>query len=292
MNLTDTHCHLDLDQFNIDRSTVLERAWEAGVTQILVPGIDLDSSKKVVKLARSHPGLFSAIGVHPNNSLTWDKNTQTELRQLFIDSSVFPELENGFRPKSAPVQKIVAIGEIGLDYYWNDAPHEQQRLVLMEQLSLAEEFHLPVVLHLREHADAMDGNCASDLVNILFEWTRGLQQKNNPLVKRPGVLHSYSGSLLTLKKVLDLNFYIGISGPVTYKNAEAKREVVKSLPLERLLIETDAPFLAPIPKRGRRNEPAFVRHITDKIAEIHNKNPEEIAALTSENAARLFSWGG
>jgi TatD DNase family protein len=98
--------------------------------------------------------------------------------------------------------------------------------------------------------------------------------------------------LLTLKKVLDLNFYIGISGPVTYKNAEAKREVVKSLPLERLLIETDAPFLAPIPKRGRRNEPAFVRHITDKIAEIHNKNPEEIAALTSENAARLFSWGG
>jgi TatD DNase family protein len=126
----------------------------------------------------------------------------------------------------------------------------------------------------------------------LSDWTHDLHLNNSPLAKAPGVFHSFSGSLATARQALELNFYIGITGPVTYKNADAKREVVKCLPLERILIETDAPFLAPVPKRGLRNEPAFVCHITDKIAEIHNKNPEEIAALTSANAARLFSWGG
>jgi TatD DNase family protein len=112
------------------------------------------------------------------------------------------------------------------------------------------------------------------------------------LAEKPGVLHSFSGNLETAQKAIDMNFYIGITGPITYKNAEAKREMVKSLPLENLLIETDAPYLAPVPQRGKRNEPAFVRHIADKIAEIHNKNPEEVAAITTTNAARLFSWGG
>ena len=285
MNLTDTHCHLDLDKFDIDRFEVLERAWETGLSRILIPGLDLTSSKKVVALAKTEPRLFAAIGVHPNEALSWNENTLDGLRQLFIDTNEASSDQPGPR-------KIVAIGEIGLDYYWNDAPHDLQQEILRIQLGLAAEFHLPVVIHLREHGDGMDGECARDLIKILSDWTYSLDLNKNPLANAPGVLHSFSGSLATAKQALDLNFSIGITGPVTYKNADAKREVVKCLPLERLLIETDAPFLAPVPKRGLRNEPAFVRHITDKIAEIHNKNPEEIAALTSANAARLFSWGG
>ena len=285
MNLTDTHCHLDLENFDSDRSEVLDRAWLAGLTHILIPGIDLASSKRIASLVKSDPRLFAAMGVHPNDALSWDENTLGELRQLFNAAGV-----NVVGASIA--QKIVAIGEIGLDYYWNDAPHAQQQIVLTRQLTLATELKLPVVLHLREQADAMDGECARDMIEILRSWTQALALSNNPLAMTPGVLHSFSGSQRTAKEVLDLNFYIGITGPVTFKNAEAKREVVKSLPLERLLIETDAPFLAPVPQRGRRNEPAFVSHITDKIAEIHNKNPDEIAALTSANGQRLFSWGG
>ncbi len=278
MNLTDTHCHLDLDRFNIDRSDVLDRAWKAGVTRILIPGLDLASSKRVVELAQSQPALFAAIGVHPSDSLGWEDSSFDQLKLLYQTSSA--------------QQKIVAIGEIGLDYYWDDAPHDWQQFVLMKQLRLAAELELPVILHLREHADAQDGDCAGDMLSILRTWVAELKLNNNPLGSAPGVLHSFSGSLSTAKSVIEMNFFIGITGPITYKNAEAKRVVVESLPLESILTETDAPFLAPVPQRGRRNEPAFVSHITDKIAEIHNKNPEEIAALTSKNAARLFSWGG
>lgn len=273
MILADTHCHLDLDKFDADRGEVLERAWQAGLTRILIPGLELVSSQHAVELAESHPNLFAAIGVHPSDSLAFKPDVLDALRSL----------------KNAST-KIVAIGEIGLDYYWDDAPHDWQQMVLKEQLSLAGELNLPVVLHLREARDAMEGDCARDMLAILESWLDGLRAARHPLAQAPGVLHSFSGSLNTAAKALELNFYLGITGPVTFKSAEARREVVKSLPLERLLIETDAPFLAPVPQRGRRNEPAFVRHITDKIAEIHHKTPEEIAAQTSANAARLFSW--
>ena len=283
MNLIDTHCHLDLKHFDSDRGEVLDRAWSAGLTHILIPGLDLVSSSRVVNLAKSHPGLFAAIGVHPNDALTWNDHSLDDLRQLFQETR-----------KAIPTgsQKIAAIGEIGLDYYWNQAPRDLQHKVLKDQLGLAAELQLPVVLHLREQADALDGDCAVDLLQIMRDWVQKLQSSANPLAQAPGVLHSFSGSVQTAWQAMNLNFYIGITGPVTYKNAGAKREVVKSLQLERILIETDAPFLTPVPKRGRRNEPAFVRYITDKIAEIHNKNPEEMAALTSANAVRLFSWGG
>ncbi len=285
MNLTDTHCHLDLDRFDPDRGEVLSRAWETGLTRILIPGLDLLSSKRVVELARGQNGVFAAIGVHPNEALSWNSRTYADLKQLYADVV-------GEAPNPVFSQKIVAVGEIGLDYYWNAAPHTVQHSILKEQLALAAELKLPVILHLREQSDALDGPCTCDLLEILQEWVKTLHTKNSALANSPGVLHSFSGNLKTALQILDLNFYIGITGPVTYKNAVARREVVKSLPLERLLIETDAPFLAPVPRRGLRNEPAFVRHIADKIAEIHNKDPEEIAALTSANAARLFSWGG
>jgi len=263
-----------LEQFDADRGEVLERAWAAGLTRILIPGLDLASSRRVVKLAESHPNLFAAVGVHPNDSLTWSGETSHQLRVL------------------AKSPKVRAIGEIGLDYYWDDAPHDQQRQVLVEQLALAAELQLPVVLHLREADNAPEGDCARDLLEILEKWVQSLWVDNNPLVERPGVLHSFSGNQATAEKAVNLKFYIGITGPVTFKNAQTRRELVKTIPLERLLIETDAPFLAPVPQRGRRNEPAFVAHIADKIAEIHLQNPEEIAAFTTANAQRLFVWGG
>jgi len=281
MNLTDTHCHLDLEAFDADRGEVLDRARSAGLTRILIPGLDLASSKRAVALARQYPELYAAIGIHPNDSLGWNADTLDVLRQFNREDCTL-----------STRRKIVAIGEIGLDYYWNNAPHDHQRFVLAQQLKLAAELNLPVVLHMREQDDAPEGNCASDMVDILTDWTHSLRHANLRLAERPGVLHSFSGSLCTAQKMIEQNFCIGITGPITYKNAEVKRQVVKSLPLDRILIETDAPFLAPVPKRGLRNEPAFVCHITDKIAEIHIKHPEEIAALTTANAARIFSWGG
>jgi len=282
VNLTDTHCHLDFEQFDADRGEVLNRAWAAGLTRILIPGLDLPSSLRVVKLAESHPNLFAAIGVHPNDSLTWDENSKDRLKQLFVES----------REQAPALQKIVAIGEIGLDYYWDDAPHDHQRAVLVEQLALAADLQLPVVLHLREADNATDGDCSRDLIEILEKWVESLRVDRNPLRERLGVLHSFSGSKSTAEQALNMKFFIGITGPVTYKNAQARRELVKTIPLERLLIETDAPFLAPVPQRGRRNEPAFVCHIADKIAEIHLRDPEEIAAFTTANAQHLFAWGG
>ncbi len=289
MTLTDTHCHLDLDKFDFDRADVLDRACAAGLNRILLPALNLASSQRVITLANSHPNLFCAIGTHPNDSLEWDENSIAHLRQLYRDDTDF---HSSTAQQLAKPSKIRAIGEIGLDYYWNDAPHDHQRMTLVKQLALASELKLPVILHMREKGDALDGECARDLINILSDWVRELRESNNSLAISPGVLHSFSGNLFTANKVIDLNFFIGITGPITFKNADAKREVVKSLPLERILIETDAPFLAPVPQRGRRNEPAFVRHIADKIAEIHNIDPDEVAELTTKNSARLFSWGG
>ncbi len=286
MTLTDTHCHLDFGQFDSDRPEVLNRAWEAGLTRILIPGIDLASSRSAVKLAESHPNLFAAIGVHPTEISNVERSTLNELRKL-------AESDDGSRrmqSRETLHSKIKAIGEIGLDYYWDSAPHDVQQKVLKEQLNLAGALGLPVVLHLREAGDAPEGECASDLLTILDEWVTKLSAGKHPLAKRPGVLHSFSGNLATARKAIQLNFYIGITGPLTYKNAESKRQLVKALPLDRILIETDAPYLAPVPRRGRRNEPAFVRHIADKIAEIHSMNTEEIAAITTANAARLFAW--
>ena len=186
--------------------------------------------------------------------------------------------------------KVVAIGEIGLDYYWDSAPHDLQKNVLREQLDLAAELGLPVILHMREARDAPHGNCAADLLQILEEWVAGLRSGKSPLAERPGVLHSFSGSLETARAAMQLGFYIGVTGPVTFENARSRQEIVAALPLERLLIETDAPFQAPHPYRGKRNEPAYVRLIADKIALLHSCSLEEVAAVTSENAGRLFAW--
>ena len=162
--------------------------------------------------------------------------------------------------------------------------------ILRLQLSLALELSLPVVLHFREKDDLAQGACSEDLIKILEEWMATLKTRKVPLVGRPGVLHSFSGSLETAKQAIKLGFFIGVTGPITYKNAENRRRVIANLPLENLLIETDAPFLSPQPHRGKRNEPAFVAHIADKIAEIKSRTPQEVADVSTKNAERLFAW--
>ncbi len=270
MTLTDTHCHLDSHKFDPDRDAVLERAVRAGVERILMPGLTLTSSRAAVKLAGSHPMLFAAVGVHPTDVGTFQTDTLAGLRQL------------------ADSPKVVAIGEIGLDYYWDAAPHDLQQGVLREQLGLAAELGLPVVIHMREKGDAPDGACASDLLKILEEWVAGLRSRGEALAERPGVLHSFSGSLETARRAIRLGFCIGVTGPVTYR--KDRQELIAALPLERLFIETDAPFLSPAPHRGRRNEPAFVALIADKIALLHACRQEQAAAITTANAQRLFCW--
>jgi TatD DNase family protein len=217
--------------------------------------------------------LYSAIGIHPNDANTWNSQTVSALLKL-----------------AATNFKVIAIGEIGLDYYWNTSSRETQIAILKEQLGIASELNLPVLIHIREKGDLDHGDCSEDLINILEEWINGLKLGNQSLIERPGVLHSYSGSLEIAQEAINLGFYIGVTGPITYKNAENRRQVIAALPLESLLIETDAPFLAPVPHRGDRNEPAFVTHIADKIAAVKSVTPQEIAAVTTANAARLFAW--
>jgi len=286
MQLTDTHCHLDLEKFDADRHEVINRALAAGLTRILIPGITLKSSRDIVKLAESHPNLFAAVGVHPNDSTTWDPQTIPALRELAFSGSGSPGSSTAGKTKTT----VVAIGEIGLDYYWDSAPHAQQQKVLKKLLNLAAELELPVALHFREKDDAPDGDCARDLIQILEEWAGRLRGEKNPLAARPGVLHSFSGSLQTAQKAIDLNFYIGVTGPLTFKKAKKRQEIIASLPMEHLLIETDAPFLTPAPKRGERNEPAFVIYIAEKIAALHSITPDQAAQITTSNAARLFAW--
>jgi TatD DNase family protein len=274
--LTDTHCHLDFNKFDEDRLAVLQRASEAGVERILVPGLDLKSSWSAIQLAESHPHLYAAVGFHPTDLENFSEKAFEELKSL-VDHP-----------------KVVAVGEIGIDYYWVKEAQKQalQREVLKKQLDFARSINKPVIIHMREENDAWFGQASVDLLAILSEWHKKLQAENHPLAEKPGVLHSYNGNLETAQAALDLNFYIGVTGPVTYKNAEEKRRIIGQIPLERLLIETDAPFLAPVPQRGKRNEPAFVVYIADKIAEIHKTTREQVAKITTENAERLFGWGG
>jgi TatD DNase family protein len=276
MTLTDTHCHLDYHKFDEDREAVIQRATEAGLGRILIPALHWTSSLAAVKLAESHPMLYAAVGFHPTDLDTWGDSSIDKLREL---------------ARSTP--KIAAIGEIGLDYYWVKDANQQarQREAFKAQLALAKAVNLPVVIHMREAGDAWSGPASVDLLDILRAWHSDLAVAGHPLAARPGVLHSFNGTLETAQAALALNFYIGVTGPVTYKNADQKRQVIGQIPLDRLLIETDAPFLSPVPHRGKRNEPAFVLHIADKIAEIHSKHPAEIAHVTTQNAARLFAWG-
>ncbi|MDP1602681.1 MAG: TatD family hydrolase, partial [Legionella sp.] len=237
----------------------MQRANAAGLIRLLVPGLHHKSSKEAVRLAESNSSVYAAVGFHPTDLDEFNPKTFDEIKGL------------------AKHPKVVAIGEIGIDYYWVKEKEERefQHEALKQQLVFAKEINKPVIIHMREENDAWFGEASVDLLNILEEWQKSL---SGSLAEKPGVLHSFNGNLETAQKGLALNFFIGITGPVTYKNADEKREIIRQMPLDKILIETDAPFLAPVPFRGKRNEPAFVHHIADKIAEIHSKSPAEIAA--------------
>ena len=271
--LTDTHCHLDSEAFDADRPAVIGRARDVGIERMLVPALDVHSSRRCIELSAEYPALFAAVGIHPTEVETQRADSIGVLRDL------------------AKHPKVVAIGEIGLDYYWVKDPEQQsrQRAILRQQLELAAELGKPVVIHAREKGDADHGPCSDDLLAILEQWVKSLDPDGRQ-GRSPGVLHSFSSNLDVARRAIDLGFYIGVTGPVTYKNAEARRLVIASLPLERLLIETDAPYLAPQPHRGKRNEPAYVTHIADRIAAIQSRTPDDVAAVTGENAAQMFSW--
>ncbi len=274
--LTDTHCHLDFNKFDEDRESVIKRALETGVERILIPGLDLGSSQAAIRLAESHPAIHAAIGFHPTDLDKFSEKAFEALQRL----STHP--------------RVIAVGEIGIDYYWVKEREERavQIEILKRQLDFATSIKKPVVIHMREEEDAWFGQASIDLIQILREWHKRLMAESHPLAEKPGVLHSFNGNLETAQNAMDLNFYIGVTGPVTYKNAEEKRQIIRQLPLERLLIETDSPFLTPVPHRGKRNEPAFVAYIADKIAEIHMTTREQVAKTTTSSAARLFGWGG
>jgi TatD DNase family protein len=262
--LVDTHCHLDFNVFNIDRTEVVVRAREAGVIRIVNPGIDLSTSKLALELGTIYPEVCAAVGIHPNELQSLDVFRDGELKELIAHP------------------KVAAVGEIGLDYYWNKAPKDLQTSAFESQLEFAAEAELPVIVHNRE--------ASQDTIAILKIWHSGLKSTCPNLAKCPGVLHSFSGKIEEALNVVEMGFLIGITGPVTFKKAIGLQSLVTVLPLESLLVETDAPFLTPHPMRGKRNEPSYVKIITEKIAELRGISYEQVAEATTKNAFRLFHW--
>jgi len=271
VNLTDTHCHLNFHNYTEDLPDILDRARSAGLTRILVPAIDLESSREIISLVEKEPMLFASVGVHPNSGTSWDSNTLDALKDL------------------ADHPKVVAIGEIGLDYYRDRTPRAVQQEILVHQLQLSLELDLPVILHVRNESKE-DRACIEDLLAILENWVENATPSFSERKHPPGVIHSFSGNLDESRRALAAGFYIGITGPVTFKKADQLRNVVRGIDISRLLVETDGPFLAPHPFRGKRNEPAHVRYIIDKICEVKELPFEEAARQTAANAAGLFKW--
>ncbi len=262
MQLTDTHCHLDFDRFDKDRDEVLQRALDAGLIRILVPGIDISSSQVAIQLAEKYSQVYAAVGVHPNSGGSWETSTLSKIKTL----SQHP--------------KVVAIGEIGLDFYRKWTPQDVQKKIFMSQLELAQELGIPIIIHCRD--------AYRDILRILSDWA--IRIAMSKFSNAPGVFHSFSGNIEQTKLLLEQGFSFGISGPVTFKNAEVLRKVVAEIPLDRILIETDAPYLTPHPLRGRRNEPAYVFYVVEKIAEIFNLSSSKIGEITTENSKRIFNW--
>ena len=251
--LIDSHAHLEMKEFDKDRGQVLERAIGAGITHVITIGTDLSSSVKALQLANEYDFIFSTIGYHPHNAEN-------------IDSSILKELT-----ERATESKVVAWGEIGLDFYRNLSPSEKQIEAFEQQLDLAVHFNLPVIIHNRNADEA--------LLEILKK--RGDSNYH-------GVIHCFSGNYELAMTFIQMVFYISIPGTVTYDNAFRVQDVASRLPLDRMLLETDATFLTPVPKRGKRNEPLFVTYTAKKIANLRKTDIQEVACRTSENTKKLF----
>ena len=254
--LTDSHAHIDTPRFNTDREAVIQAAFEGGVTRIVDPGCDLPSSQFALALAKAHPGIvFAGVGTHPHDATTYTGEVGAQYREM------------------AQEPEVVAIGEFGLDYFRMLSPREVQRAVFCAHLQLARECELPCIIHVR--------NSHEDVIELLRAHGQGLR----------GVFHCFSGDVAQAEECLEFDgFMLSFAGPLT-RQGNALPEVARMAPLDRILVETDSPYLVPQPLRARRNEPLFVRHVAEKLAEIRGMTFEEIARVTTANAVRLFGLG-
>mgnify|MGYP001148868164 CR=1 FL=1 len=251
--LVDSHAHIQLSQFDRDRHDVLQRAKSAGIEQILVVGFDLKTSQQAVELAMNTENLWATVGMHPHDAKDLTNAAMDTFRRL------------------ADHPKVIALGEMGLDYYRDLSPRSIQKTAFEQQLDLAEELDMPIIVHNRE--------AYHDILPILRSRKGRIS----------GVLHCFSGDVDIMKQTLDIGFHIGIGGPVTYKKSDDLQTVAKQVPANRLLIETDCPWLAPQFRRGKRNEPSYVISVVERIAELRGMPTEEIGQITTQNFVTLFS---
>ena len=247
----DTHAHYDARRFAPDRDQVLESLAGEGISLVLNPGADYKSSQRAVSLAEKYPFVYAAVGTHPHEA-----------------AAMKPQDIDAFR-KWAQHPKVVAIGEMGLDYYYDHSPREVQKAKFIQQMELAQEVNLPVIIHQRDAPE--------DTLNILRAFP-GTQ----------GVIHCFSGSLETAKAMLDLGYHLSFTGVVTFPNARKSHEVLHYMPDDRLLLETDAPYMAPVPHRGKRCDSRYLPYIAETVAEIWGMSTQEVAQITTENGKRLF----
>ena len=252
MTFIDSHSHLILEAFDSDRDNVIQEALSNGITHIVQSCDNLDEIEKNLILTKKYANLYSSVGIHPHEAKLWsDVSYDTIL-------------------KYTKEEKVVAIGETGLDFYYNYSPQDIQVKVFKEQIKISNEASLPLIIHTRD--------AFKETIEILKE----------EKIKYGGVFHCYTGDLETANEALKLGFYISWSGIITFKKASDLRETAKNIPLQNTLIETDCPFLTPIPHRGERNEPKYVKYVAEELAKIHNVSVDEIGKITSENAKRLF----
>jgi len=263
--MIDSHAHIDFPDFNKDREEVLVRARQQGVDTIITVGTDLASSRFSLQIAREHKDVFTTVGFHPHNALKLQADDLRQLAELAGD------------------EKVVAIGEIGLDFYRNSSPRQQQMEAFQQQLDLAAELGMPVVIHCRQaHKETLD---------ILSRWVEATSPSANN--GRPlGVLHCFSGDTRLAERYIKMGFLISLPGSVTYPSAQDKVEVARWVPLDKLLVETDSPFLTPQLYRGRRNEPSYIPLIVDRIAQIKGLSVEAMAQATAANTVGLFRLPG
>ena len=251
--LIDSHAHLEMPEFKRDLEAVIQRAKESGVEYIFTVGTERKDWQRAVEIARNYPQVYAILGVHPHNAKEIDDQTYPILRELCRN------------------EKVKAYGEIGLDFFRNLSPRDIQLKRFREQIGLAKELRLPIVVHDRE--------AHQEMLEIL---------KSEKAEECGGIIHCFSGDYEMAKACIEMGFYISVPGSITFKNAESIREIIKKIPLESLLIETDAPFLTPEPFRGKRNEPSYVRYTAQKVAEIKMVSFEKVAEVTTENALRAY----
>jgi TatD DNase family protein len=259
--MIDTHCHLEMDEFDPDREEVIQRAKDAGIEAIITIGSDLKGNIGGLELSKKYDFIYSSVGIHPHDAKDFTEDVFNKIKMWAINST-----GHGARGK------VVAIGEIGLDYHYDNSPREIQHEVFMKQLQFAKEVNLPAVIHSRE--------AKRDTLEIIKE--SGTNK---------GVLHCFSGDIDMAERAIAMGFFISIAGPVTFKNARKPKEIAKMIPDDYLLIETDAPYLTPEPFRGRRNEPSYIVHTAKAIAELRGITLEDLSRITTINAKRLFKIG-